>query len=243
MLNKKIASEIAIGFVLILAIAVGGIFWMQSRGDAEVPAQPIVKQEIQKPIEKNDAVCTQEAKQCEDGSYVGRTEPNCEFAACPIQKEENTSNIKYPEFVAGSNLDNFKKFSDIKEWKTYVSPDKQISFAYHPQWSINDKQWLSEGVIYVINSDIADGNIMTIEKIEDNAVTVAQRIKQDEEDVVFSEQQEHLGNSECTVVTTQEKYSIYCQKNGYYVNISMEMQNKALIDALLEYMMSTVRVN
>lgn len=27
--------------------------------------------------------CTQEAKQCPDGSYVSRTGPNCEFAACP----------------------------------------------------------------------------------------------------------------------------------------------------------------
>ena len=28
-------------------------------------------------------VCTQEAKQCPDGSYVVRTGPNCEFQACP----------------------------------------------------------------------------------------------------------------------------------------------------------------
>lgn len=27
--------------------------------------------------------CTQEAKQCPDGSYVGRTGPRCEFAPCP----------------------------------------------------------------------------------------------------------------------------------------------------------------
>ncbi len=27
--------------------------------------------------------CTQEAKQCPDGSYVGRTGPNCEFSPCP----------------------------------------------------------------------------------------------------------------------------------------------------------------
>jgi hypothetical protein len=27
--------------------------------------------------------CTQEARLCPDGSYVGRTGPNCEFAACP----------------------------------------------------------------------------------------------------------------------------------------------------------------
>ncbi len=28
--------------------------------------------------------CTQEAMQCPDGSYVGRTGPNCEFTACPV---------------------------------------------------------------------------------------------------------------------------------------------------------------
>ena len=27
--------------------------------------------------------CTMEAKLCPDGSAVGRTGPNCEFAACP----------------------------------------------------------------------------------------------------------------------------------------------------------------
>ncbi len=32
-------------------------------------------------------VCTDEAKQCPDGSYVGRTEPNCEFATCPVAKK------------------------------------------------------------------------------------------------------------------------------------------------------------
>ena len=36
--------------------------------------------------------CTQEAKICQDGSAVGRTDPNCEFAPCPKTdkgKEEN----------------------------------------------------------------------------------------------------------------------------------------------------------
>ena len=27
--------------------------------------------------------CTMEARECPDGSFVGRTGPNCEFAACP----------------------------------------------------------------------------------------------------------------------------------------------------------------
>lgn len=36
------------------------------------------------PTSVNPIACTQEAKQCPDGSYVGRTGPNCEFAECSI---------------------------------------------------------------------------------------------------------------------------------------------------------------
>ena len=34
--------------------------------------------------------CTMEAKMCSDGSYVGRTGPNCEFSACPESKATST---------------------------------------------------------------------------------------------------------------------------------------------------------
>jgi len=34
-------------------------------------------------IPNENAVCTQDAKLCPDGSSVGRTGPNCEFAKCP----------------------------------------------------------------------------------------------------------------------------------------------------------------
>ncbi len=39
-------------------------------------------------IKPNPVVCTQEAKQCPDGSYVSRTGPKCEFAKCPEPKIE-----------------------------------------------------------------------------------------------------------------------------------------------------------
>jgi len=44
------------------------------------------------PIEKTNKVpkevmCTEEAKICPDGSFVGRTGPKCEFASCPILTE------------------------------------------------------------------------------------------------------------------------------------------------------------
>ena len=34
-------------------------------------------------VEKEPVYCTQDLKQCPDGSYIGRIPPNCEFAACP----------------------------------------------------------------------------------------------------------------------------------------------------------------
>lgn len=38
---------------------------------------------VPKPASGGGKACTMEAKQCPDGSYVGRTGPNCEFTPCP----------------------------------------------------------------------------------------------------------------------------------------------------------------
>lgn len=37
--------------------------------------------------EKDMVFCTMEAKQCADGSYVGRQGPDCAFALCPSEKK------------------------------------------------------------------------------------------------------------------------------------------------------------
>lgn len=55
--------------------------------------------------EPEPVFCTQEAKLCPDGSYVGRTGPKCEFAACP---GENAS----------------------ASWKTFTDSERGISFRY-----------------------------------------------------------------------------------------------------------------
>ncbi len=39
------------------------------------------------PPDGGDVVCTMDAKICPDGSAVGRTAPNCEFAPCPAGGE------------------------------------------------------------------------------------------------------------------------------------------------------------
>lgn len=55
MINKKIASEIAVGIILLIAIVVGGIFWMQN-GKVEVPVQEVVV-----PVVKTQPVTSKES--------------------------------------------------------------------------------------------------------------------------------------------------------------------------------------
>lgn len=40
--------------------------------------------------QNEQVACTQEAKLCPDGSYVGRTGPACEFAECPSANDDST---------------------------------------------------------------------------------------------------------------------------------------------------------
>lgn len=46
-------------------------------------AQTAVRSETRAELDADLVACTMEARQCPDGSFVGRTVPNCEFAACP----------------------------------------------------------------------------------------------------------------------------------------------------------------
>ena len=48
--------------------------------------------------------CTAEAKLCPDGSYVGRTGPNCEFAECPTPSATSTLAIGESATISGSTI-------------------------------------------------------------------------------------------------------------------------------------------
>jgi hypothetical protein len=70
---KSLTSSPAFIFgVVILVFIVGGILYIYNPTPTEVGDT------------SGGVVCTMEAKLCPDGSYVGRSGPNCEFAPCPI---------------------------------------------------------------------------------------------------------------------------------------------------------------
>lgn len=70
-MNQKGVSSIVIILIIVgILVVAGGVWYWQSQKE--------------KPV-----VCTQDTKLCPDGSYVSRTGPNCEFAACPEVKDVN----------------------------------------------------------------------------------------------------------------------------------------------------------
>jgi len=89
---NKILIIIIIGFII---IAGGIVFGLKFFGQ---PGQ---------------TVCTQDAKLCSDGSYVGRTGPNCQFAACPkenlikIESPQANGKVSSPIFIKGEARGNW----------------------------------------------------------------------------------------------------------------------------------------
>lgn len=96
MTKKEKASILIIVFILIAAGLTLSIVWQNKK--LPVPESGNKEEEV---------FCTMEAKECPDGSYVGRIPPNCEFAPCPSETIPN-------------------------DWLTYVDTDREnnISFSY-----------------------------------------------------------------------------------------------------------------
>jgi len=68
-MQSKIFVLVFIAVVFIL----GGLLYVYNPGPTEY-----------KNPKENGVVCTTDAKLCPDGSYVGRSGPNCTFDPCPI---------------------------------------------------------------------------------------------------------------------------------------------------------------
>jgi putative hemolysin len=186
MTNKKIASEIAVRIILLVAVAIGGIFWWQNQKSIQQPEQ---------------RACTMEAKLCDDGSYVSRTGPNCEFAPCPenesaqmanpastycmenggeseIRTAEDGSQTGYCKFDDGSECEEwayFRKECDkgnlgatinTSSWQTYKNDKHGFEFKYPDNLNITEKINADEGPDFGIIINIGENIIVNVVKIE-----------------------------------------------------------------------------
>lgn len=78
----------------------------------------------------NIVACTEEAKLCPDGSYVGRTGPNCAFADCP---STNTNVAVNTNTSANTNT----VVDAMADWKTYENTTIGYTVKYSPTWKVS----------------------------------------------------------------------------------------------------------
>ncbi len=102
---RHIPKKLAILVLIVIGfIFIGGLisaYFMKQNSNNEIAAIPTPT-----PV-KDQVACTQDAKQCPDGSYVSRQGPNCEFTKCP-------------EIKNGSK----------QGWLTYVNKGANYSIEY-----------------------------------------------------------------------------------------------------------------
>jgi len=94
-------------FIAIIVIVGAGFFIFKS---------PVPVPNVGAIVNNNPVACTQEAKQCPDGSYVGRTGPNCEFTLCPNTqtKDETTAALNQKILIGGVFITPLKVLSDSR---------------------------------------------------------------------------------------------------------------------------------
>ncbi len=64
--------------ILFFVIGLAIVIFILEKPNLNWPIYPTIT-----PTPPNGVFCTQDAKLCPDGSYVGRVPPSCEFATCP----------------------------------------------------------------------------------------------------------------------------------------------------------------
>lgn len=103
----SLPSRVVHWLVVVLAIIAVVAFFMNAYFYALWPFGNLL------PVIPNPTACTMEAKLCSDGTAVGRTGPNCEFAPCPGEAGASAKTV-YPNNLFG--------FSIIlsESWKGYT---------------------------------------------------------------------------------------------------------------------------
>lgn len=95
---QKGFTPIIIALIVLILAGIGGVSYY------------LMTKESQEQI-----FCTMDAKICPDGSAVGRTGPNCEFAACPEVKMDETA-----------------------DWKTYTNEEFGYTIKYPNDWTYRE---------------------------------------------------------------------------------------------------------
>ncbi|HYF10351.1 MAG TPA: hypothetical protein VD967_01980 [Candidatus Paceibacterota bacterium] len=139
------SKELIVAIVLaVLVVFIGLLYWPPERGGPG-------------PFGPSPVACTTDALICPDGSAVGRTGPNCEFAACPKAMpiegwrtlEDGRLSYQYPPDLGTSYI-------SVAEWPPRVTFRDSYSCLATERRVINSREYCVTAV-----SEGAAGSVYT----------------------------------------------------------------------------------
>jgi len=102
------------------------------------------QKEETKNIQKSVA-CTEEAKICPDGSAVGRTGPNCEFAECPTVNIDETADWQTTEVIKYISTEIPSEIKEGHCWVNSISAPRKGAWRCMIESSISDPCFVING--------------------------------------------------------------------------------------------------
>lgn len=122
--------------------------------------------------------CTMEAKLCPDGSAVGRTGPNCEFAACPVVELSGIKGVALLGPMCPAQKNPTDPACADRPYKTHLAATTHDQTQIIEQFNSNDNGEFSvdlpAGEYFIISSDTASMFSKCLKnniKVEENKYT------------------------------------------------------------------------
>lgn len=179
------------------------------------------------PTDTEPVMCTMEAKLCPDGSYVGRSGPKCEFAACP----------------ASSIIEGWKTDTDAKTGVSFQYPEKlntkYISVVdWPPQVQMRNTAYAcTEG------GTVTAGAGQTVKKMVGGKEYCITTESEGAAGSVFLQYKYVFGFDDKTVVATFSVREVQCANYDDPKKSECETERKSFnIDTVLTQMLKTVRI-
>ena len=92
--------------------------------------------------------CMMDMKECPDGSFVNRIQPNCEFAECSTVADDKNVIDKV----------------DISDWQTYRNKEHGFEMKYPIDWELRNKEEIKNPVISVSGMPVLSQDSLGNEK-------------------------------------------------------------------------------